>query len=253
MNIIRHSGGRCILQVTFDISSRSIFCRFIGIVLRNAHHELHIRAAAPTRHLSMTPSAGSRWNPRRLLAVLATLSALLIGSTGCQYGATTEPAIPQVSPTQVGTSASPTPDPTLLVIPHLIRHHRRSPRLRLPSKRPRPPQRRPYQPVQRRKADYATRTITAIATATVCTDPSKLPHLQPVRPLAVPTGNTASVNIGKGPAQATVVSRNGCNLPRLLLPSRECSSWVDRKLWRDRRHPTHRCGQFNSLALCARI
>jgi uncharacterized protein DUF3761 len=73
----------------------------------------------PTRHLSMTPSAGSRWNPRRLLAVLATLSALLIGSTGCQYGATTEPAIPQVSPTQVGTSASPTPDPTLLVIPSL--------------------------------------------------------------------------------------------------------------------------------------
>jgi uncharacterized protein DUF3761 len=64
----------------------------------------------------MTPPTGSRWNPRRLLAVLATLSALLIGSTGCQYGATTGLASPQVS-TQDGTSASPAPDPTPLVVP----------------------------------------------------------------------------------------------------------------------------------------
>jgi Protein of unknown function (DUF3761) len=64
----------------------------------------------------MTSSTGSRWNPRRLLAVLATLSALLIGSTGCQYGATTGLASPQVS-TQDGTSASPAPDPTPLVVP----------------------------------------------------------------------------------------------------------------------------------------
>jgi hypothetical protein len=66
----------------------------------------------------MTPPTGSPWNPRRLLAVLATLSALLVGSTalaGCQYGATPGPASPQVSATQVDTSASPTPDPTPLL------------------------------------------------------------------------------------------------------------------------------------------
>ena len=42
-------------------------------------------------------STGSRWNPRRLLVVLATLSALLIGSTGCQSGGTAGPASPQPS------------------------------------------------------------------------------------------------------------------------------------------------------------
>jgi hypothetical protein len=45
----------------------------------------------------MTPPTVSRWNPRRLLAVLATLSALLIGSTGCQSGGTAGPASPQVA------------------------------------------------------------------------------------------------------------------------------------------------------------
>lgn len=63
--------------------------------------------------------AGPRWDPRRLLAVLAAVSALLFGSTalaGCQYGATTGLASPQAS-TQVGTSASPTPDPTPLATP----------------------------------------------------------------------------------------------------------------------------------------
>jgi hypothetical protein len=45
----------------------------------------------------MTPPTASHWNPRRLLAVLATLSALLIGSTGCQSGGTAGPASPQVA------------------------------------------------------------------------------------------------------------------------------------------------------------
>jgi uncharacterized protein DUF3761 len=59
--------------------------------------------------------AGPRWNPRRLFAVLATLSLVLIGSTalaGCQYGATTGLPSSQFS-TQFDTSA-PTPDPILL-------------------------------------------------------------------------------------------------------------------------------------------
>jgi hypothetical protein len=39
----------------------------------------------------------------------------------------------------------------------------------------------------------------------------------------VRTGPTASANIDKVPAQATVVSRNGCNLPRLPLLVSEVS------------------------------
>ena len=90
--------------------------------------------------------------------------------------------------------------------PHLIRQRWWFPHLlRSSSRHLRPPQ------------DYATRTTTATATATVYTGLSKLPHLPSVRPLSAPTGNTASANIGKVPAQATAVSRNGCNLPRKVL------------------------------------
>jgi hypothetical protein len=59
----------------------------------------------------MTPSTGSRWNPRRPLAVLATLSAsVLIGSMVSQYAATAGFAGPQL-PTQDGISVSLVSDP----------------------------------------------------------------------------------------------------------------------------------------------
>jgi hypothetical protein len=60
----------------------------------------------------MTPSTGSRWNPRRPLAVLATLSAsVLIGSMVSQYAATAGFAGPQL-PIQDGISVSLVSDPT---------------------------------------------------------------------------------------------------------------------------------------------
>jgi hypothetical protein len=60
----------------------------------------------------MTPSTGSRWNPRRPLAVLATLSAsVLIGSMVSQYAATAGFAGPQL-PIQDGISVSLISDPT---------------------------------------------------------------------------------------------------------------------------------------------
>jgi hypothetical protein len=55
----------------------------------------------------MTPSTGSRWNPRRLLGVLITLSALLIGTTGCQDGATTGLAITTTTPSPSYTDQAP--------------------------------------------------------------------------------------------------------------------------------------------------
>jgi hypothetical protein len=69
----------------------------------------------------MTPSTGSRWNPRRPLAVLATLSAsVLIGSAVSQYGATAGFAGPQI-PIQDGTSVLLISDPTNCV-PRLTDH-----------------------------------------------------------------------------------------------------------------------------------
>jgi hypothetical protein len=59
----------------------------------------------------MTPPTVSRWNPRRLLAVLATLSALLIGSTGCQSGGTAGPASPQVATQFSQAAVRPMPLP----------------------------------------------------------------------------------------------------------------------------------------------
>ncbi len=64
----------------------------------------------------ITHSTGSRWNPRRLLVVLATLSVLLIGSTGCQDGATTGLAITTTTPSPSYTDPAPsytdTPPPS---------------------------------------------------------------------------------------------------------------------------------------------
>ena len=104
MSMLRHSGGTRIFRSRLTFS-RDLLLQSSPLPPEEVHRELL------TRHLPMTPLTGSRWNPRRPLAVLATLSAsVLIGST---YGATAGFASPQL-PIQDGISVSLVSDPTPL-------------------------------------------------------------------------------------------------------------------------------------------
>jgi hypothetical protein len=109
MNVLRHSDGTRIFRSRFTFPPDQL-------LQASLLPPEEVTVSCLSRRLPMTASTGSRWNPRRPLAVLATLTvSVLIGSTVSQYGATAGFSSPQI-PIQDGISVLLVSDPTNCVV-----------------------------------------------------------------------------------------------------------------------------------------